>query len=184
MRDTITVAKRLLGKVICHRTRGGKVLRARIVETEAYLGIGDAAAHSFGDRKTARTKSMYMDGGHSYVFFIYGMYHCLNVVTRTADHPEAVLIRAGEPVPSPSGLVRSKMPTNGPGKLCRYLELNRDHDGLELWTKKSGLWIEDAPPIPNKKIAVKSRVGVDYAGEAALWPLRFYILDHPYVSKK
>lgn len=188
--NTTTVAKKLLGKILCHKNNRGKIIKGRIVETEAYLGVEDPACHTFGDRRTNRTRSMYLDGGHSYIYFIYGMYHCLNVVTRTSAHPEAVLIRAIEPLPankkSPSlpQPKEKKLLTNGPGKLCRFLELDKTHDGLELWRKNSGLWIEEAPQIKRSELIKKPRIGVDYAGFAALWPLRFYIRDNPYVSKK
>lgn len=183
--NTISVAKNLLDKILCHVQADGKVIKGRIVETEAYLGIKDPAAHSFGDRRTKRTQSMYLDGGHSYIYLIYGMYYCLNVVTRTTKHPEAVLIRALEPLTHIQGRKVAKLDlhTNGPGKLCRYLGLNKSHDGLELWTKKSGLWIEEAPRLKRKQIISCPRIGVDYAGEAAAWDLRFYDRESPYVSK-
>ena len=183
---TIHVAKDLLGKTLCHRTPGGKILRGKIVETEAYLGIKDPAAHTFGGRNTDRVKSMYLDGGHSYIYFIYGMYYCLNFVTRIQGHPEAVLIRALE-VQQGEGKIKifqKGLPTNGPGKLCRHFGLTKKEDGLELWKKKSGLWVEDAPKIKKSDIVTTTRIGVAYAGEAANWPLRFYIKDNPFVSKK
>ncbi len=189
-RDTTTVARELLGKILCHKSVDGKILKGKIVETEAYLGIKDPAAHSFGDRRTQRTQSMYLDGGHSYIYLIYGMYFCLNVVTRKTDEPEAVLIRAIEPMPRPPTqavapkLSKVKIETNGPGKLCRYLGLTKQHDGLPLWDKSKGLWILDDEPVPKAEIVDKPRVGVDYAGEAALWPLRFYLAKSPYVSKE
>lgn len=183
--DTTTVAKKLLGKVLCRRLPDGKILRGRIVETEAYLGIKDRAAHTFGGRNTDRVRSMYLDGGHAYVFLIYGMYNCLNFVTRTLDHPEAVLIRAIEvPVEKTPKMFQKGLPTNGPGKLCRYFQITREDDGLALWKKKSGLWVEDAPNLPKKEIVTTVRVGIDYAQEAIHWPLRFYIKDNPFISKK
>ena len=132
---------------------------------------------------------MYLDGGHSYIYLIYGMHHCLNVVTRTSAHPEAVLIRAAEPLVELSAplttlkLAKSKIPTNGPGKLCRYLGRTKNQDGLELWNQESGLWIEEAARLSSGRIVEKSRIGVDYAGKAAPWPLRFYIRENPFVSK-
>lgn len=184
--DTTTVAEKLLGKILCHKNSHGDILRGKIVETEAYLGIKDPAAHTFGGRNTDRVKSMYLDGGHSYIYLIYGMHHCLNFVTRTQGHPEAVLIRAlevdyGE---APIKMFQKGLPTNGPGKLCLHFGLTKKEDGLELWKKKSGLWVEEAPAIPKKNIVETTRIGVAYAGEAANWPLRFYIKDNPYISKK
>lgn len=185
--DTTTVAQKLLGKILCVRTDGGEVLRSRIVETEAYLGIDDAACHTFEDRRTPRTKSMYLDGGHSYVYMIYGMYFCLNFVTRTFQHPEAVLLRAVEPLPAipHSELKKKDLKTNGPGKLCRHYNINKDHDGLKLWKKSSSIYVmDDNQVISSKQIHKTMRVGVDYAGEAAEWPLRFYLKDNPFISKK
>jgi DNA-3-methyladenine glycosylase len=176
-KKTEIVAQRLLGKNLCRRWRG-KVFRYRIVETEAYLGIGDPACHTFGGRNTQRVQSMYLDGGHSYIYLIYGMYYCLNVVTKTPRHPEAVLIRAVEPLQP-----EKDIHTDGPGKLCRHLHLTKKEDGLSLW-KKSSLWIEDAPAVPKKNIVAKKRIGVDYAGSAAKWPLRFYLRGNSYVSRQ
>ncbi len=184
--DTTRVSKDLLGKILCHQQPDGKVVKGRIVETEAYLGIQDRACHTFGGRRTKRTESMYLEGGHSYIYLIYGMYYCLNVVTRTSKYPEAVLIRALEPLTFVKGskVHKTELHTNGPGKLCRFLGLNKTHDGLELWTKKSGLWIEDAPLLKKSQIVKRPRIGVDYAGEAAAWDLRFYDRESLYVSRK
>lgn len=182
--DTESVAKVLLGKVL-HINITGEEFRARIVETEAYLGVSDAAAHTFGDRRTARTKSMYLDGGHSYVYMIYGMYFCLNFVTRTVDHPEAVLIRAVEPLPHQANVKKKDLKTNGPGKLCKHYGITREHDGVRLWKKKSALYVsDDGFEVSKKQIEAKPRIGVDYAGDAAQWPLRFYLKDNPFVSRK
>ncbi|HEX7674572.1 MAG TPA: DNA-3-methyladenine glycosylase [Bdellovibrio sp.] len=182
--DTESVAKALLGKVL-HINITGKESRARIVEVEAYLDVDDPAAHTFGDRKTPRTKSMYLDGGHSYVYLIYGMYNCLNVVTRTIDHPEAILIRGVEPLPHHTDIKKKDLKTNGPGKLCKHYGITREHDGLRLWKKKSALYIsDDSFEVSKKQIEIKPRIGVDYAGEAAKWPLRFYLKDNPFVSRK
>lgn len=181
--DTVTVSRALLGKILCHKNEDGETLRASIVEVEAYLGVKDKACHTFGGRQTPRTRSMYLEGGHSYIYLIYGMYHCLNIVTRTSEHPEAVLIRALEPIPRPASLAKKNLKTNGPGKLCREWNITKKHDGLALWKKQSGLWVEDAPAIPAAAIVSRPRIGVDYAAEAALWPLRFYMKDNPFISK-
>jgi DNA-3-methyladenine glycosylase len=182
---TEKVAQALLGKVLYHKTATGEILSGRIVETEAYLGIKDPAAHTFGDRKTERTKFMYMEGGHSYVYLIYGMYNCLNFVTQKEGEPEAVLIRALQPVHiSEEKIAKKHLYTNGPGKLCKHFGITRKENGLKLWEKKSGLWVVDENyEVSEKEIAKTTRVGVDYAGEAAEWPLRFYIKNSPWVSK-
>ncbi|WP_374029422.1 DNA-3-methyladenine glycosylase [Bdellovibrio bacteriovorus] len=114
--DTTTVAKALLGKVLHIKDKDQGEHRARIVEVEAYLGVEDPACHTFGDRRTQRTKSMYLNGGHSYVYLIYGMYHCLNFVTRTEEHPEAVLIRAVEPFEAPANPKKKRSKDQWPRK--------------------------------------------------------------------
>ena len=186
LRDTKIVAQQLLGKILFHKKETGEIVSGRIVETEAYLGVDDPAAHTFGDRKTTRTASMYLSGGHSYVYLIYGMYYCLNFVTREENTPQAVLIRALEPVHLNEEKIHKKnLDTNGPGKLCRHLDITKKQNGLQLWKKRSGLWVEeDSYKLPAKKIVTTTRVGVDYAGEAAKWPLRYYVKDSPWVSRR
>ena len=173
-RETETVARALVGMHIARRFRG-RWYGARIVETEAYLGVEDRAAHSFGGRRTERVAPMYMDGGHLYVFFVYGMYHCANVVTRPEGVPQAVLLRAAE---GPDGAPRL---LSGPGRLCAALGITRADSGRDLL---------DAGPIAifrgsrgRPRIGVSPRIGVDYAGEAKEWPLRFYDLNSPAVSR-
>lgn len=182
--DTTDLAQDLLGKVLHIRTSDGEE-RARIVEVEAYLGIEDPACHTFGDRRTKRTASMYLDGGHSYVYLIYGMYYCLNVVSRTPEHPEAVLIRGLEPITGDRPTKKKDLKTNGPGKLCKYYGITKEHDGLRLWKKSSALYIsDDDREVKSHEVIACPRIGVDYAGEAAAWPLRFYLKDNIFVSKK
>ena len=186
-RDTITVARELLGCRLVHILNGQR-LSGIITETEAYVGIKDPACHTFGDRRTPRTKSMYLSGGHSYVYFIYGMHFCFNVVTRDEASPEAVLIRAIVPEEginemkrrrkkiSP-GLSPESVPkdlTNGPAKLCQALGIDRSCDGLLL--TKGDLFIESSVALDAAlTIHASPRIGVGYAGEAASWPLRFTI---------
>ncbi len=183
--DTTTVAKSLLGKIL-HIKITDKEYKARITEVEAYLGVEDRAAHTFGGRNTERVRSMYLDGGHSYVYFIYGMYYCLNVVTRTAEHPEAVLIRGVQPLEILSqGVKKKDIKTNGPGKLCKHYGITKAQDGLKLWKKNSELFIsEDDHELKKGSIISAPRIGVDYAGEAAQWPLRFYLKDNLFVSRQ
>lgn len=144
--------------------------------------------HSFGGRMTERLKPMYLDGGHSYVYFIYGMYFCFNVVTRTSKHPEAVLIRALEPLENIE-LMKSfrgkdglKQLTTSPGKLAQALNITKDLNGLSLTDNQ--IFIEDHSKITLSKIVMKPRIGIDYAGEAKDWPLRYYIKDSQFISKK
>lgn len=173
-RDTTVVAKALLGAWFARRWRG-RWYGARIVETEAYLGPPDAAAHSWNGRRTARVEPMYADGGHLYVFVVYGMHHCVNVVTRRADDPQAVLLRAAEgPEGAPVGLL------TGPGKLCAALGVTRADSGKDLVV--GGEFAIFRPKRVQIRIGVSPRIGVDYAGEAAAWPLRFFDLDSRAVS--
>lgn len=187
-RDTTKVAKQLLGKILVHTDRSGNRLSGRIVETEAYLGVTDRACHTFGERRTNRTRTMYLGGGHAYVYLIYGMYDCFNVVTQKQGVPEAVLIRALEPIEGVE-LMKKNRPrakrdidlTSGPGKLCSALAIDRKCDGILLDSET--LFIEDAPLLKPSQIEASPRIGVDYAGEAAAWPLRFTEKLNPYVSK-
>jgi DNA-3-methyladenine glycosylase len=174
-RDTVVVAKDLLGAWLARRWRG-RWYGGRIVETEAYLGVDDAAAHSWRGRRTARVEPMYLDGGHLYVFLVYGMHHCANVVTRRAGIPHAVLLRAAEgPEGAPARLL------SGPGKLCAGLGITVADSGRDLVA-------DDAIRVfrPRRRlrveVGVSPRIGVDYAGEAAGWPLRFFVAGSASVS--
>jgi DNA-3-methyladenine glycosylase len=171
--SVLTVARALLGMHLLHDD--GRRLRAgRIVETEAYRGPQDLAAHSARGR-TARTEVMYGPGGHAYVYFIYGVWNCLNVVTGPAGVPHAVLLRALEPL---DGL---RARTWGPGLLCRALHIDRRLNGIDL--RGARLWLERAPRgAPPARIARATRIGVDYAGAWAARPWRFFDRDSPYVS--
>ncbi len=187
-RDTTKVAKELLGKVLVHLAPDGTRVSGRIVETEAYLGADDRAAHTFGGRKTERTKTMFLAGGYSYVYLIYGMYNCLNAVTRMEGDPEAVLIRAIEPLEG-LDIMKARRPnakrvielTSGPGRLCSALAIDKKSNALLL--DRRPLFIEDGLRVPPSKIIASPRIGVDYAGEAAQWPLRFSEKDNVFVSK-
>ncbi len=176
-RETTVVARDLIGSYLARRWRG-RWYGARIVETEAYLGPGDAAAHSFGGRRTQRVEPMYADGGHLYVFLVYGMHHCANVVTRRAGDAQAVLLRAAEgPVGSPSRLL------SGPGKLASALGITTAASGRDL-VGDGDVRVFRRPRGRRPRVAVSPRIGVDYAGEAARWPLRFFDLDSPGVSRR
>ncbi len=154
-----------------------------IVETEAYLGVGDRAAHTWKGRRTERVAPMWGPGGHAYVYAIYGLHHCMNVVTQEAGTPEAVLLRAGVPERWWCGetLPRAEArAASGPGLFCRALGLSRSHSGANL----AGPELLLLPPLPRAfEVLAGARVGVDYAGEAALWPLRFAVADCPAVTK-
>jgi DNA-3-methyladenine glycosylase len=173
-RGTEVVARDLLGAWIARRWRGGWY-GARIVETEAYLGPADAAAHSWKGRRTPRVAPMYRDGGHLYVFFVYGMHYCANVVTRPEGDAQAVLLRAAE---GPEGCPPRLL--SGPAKLCAALGITVADSGLDLLDDSRIRIFRRKGRKP--RIGVSPRIGVDYAGEAARWPLRFFDLDSPSVS--
>lgn len=185
--DTESVAKNLLGKKLVHIVNGHRI-SGIITETEAYLGIKDKACHTYAGKKTDKTKSMYLDGGHAYIYFIYGKYYCFNVVTRTQEHPEAVLIRSLEPLEGIEWMkkIRNKEKisdlTTGPGKLCEALAITKKQDGMSL--VNSELTIEEHKNLSSNQIVARPRVGIHYAEEAISWPLRFYIKDNSFVSKK
>ncbi len=172
--DTAQVAREIIGAWIARRHRN-QWYGARIVETEAYLGSMDAAAHSWRGRRTPRVEPMYRDGGHLYVFFIYGMHHCANVVTRPEGIAEAVLLRAAEgPEGTPPKLL------SGPGRLCAGLGITAGSNGLDLLSNGDLRLFQGQRKDPD--IGVSRRIGVDYAGDAAHWPLRFFDRNSKAVS--
>jgi DNA-3-methyladenine glycosylase len=173
-RPAETVAQELLGTLLAHRV-GGTLRIGRIVETEAYLGPHDRAAHSARGR-TARTEVMFGPPGHAYVYIIYGIHNCLNVVTEPEGHASAVLIRALEPVQNIEGS------TKGPGLLCRALAIDRRLNGHDLLS--DDFFIAAADRSEPFTIVARPRIGVDYAGEWAAKPLRFYIEGNPFVSRR
>ena len=171
--DSVRVARALIGATFARRFRG-VWYAARIVETEAYLGAPDAAAHSRGGRRTARVEPMYADGGHLYVFFVYGMHSCANVVTRRPGVPEAVLIRAAEgPPDAPARLL------SGPGRFCSALGITTEASGIDIVVGRD---FRIFRRVRRPRIGVSPRIGVDYAGAAKDWPLRFFDLASPAVS--
>ncbi|MES2801606.1 MAG: DNA-3-methyladenine glycosylase [Bdellovibrionota bacterium] len=195
-RDTTLVARELLGKRLVHIVNG-KRLSGIITETEAYLGIKDRGCHTFGNKKTKRTESMYLTGGHSYVYLIYGIYDCLNVVTQKEDIPEAVLIRSLEPDEGLTTMAKNRKQktfdpenkkhlwnlTTGPGKLAQALKITRNHN--ELLLTDDQIFIEDVgAKIKSSNIIASPRIGIDYAQEAKYWKLRFTIKDNFYISRK
>ena len=169
--DTIDVAEQLIGYNFCRRFPSGKIIRARIVETEAYLGTEDPSCHSFSGRPTARTEAMFGPKAYSYVYFIYGVHFCFNIVTGAPHAPEAVLIRA---------LEHKGMDLKGPGKLCRELQINKEQNGLDLTNSKE-IWIEECSLHPEERVIIGERIGL--RGDAACWPLRFGLAKHPHLSK-
>jgi len=171
-RETLAVARELLGMHLVRRGPMGLQV-GRIVETEAYKGPKDLAAHSSRGR-TARTEVMFGPPGHAYVYLIYGFWHCLNFVTAEHGVPHAVLIRALEPV---SGIDNT---THGPGLLCRALHIDKTQNGADLGGPE--LWVEKPADYRKPKVERATRVGVAYAGDWAKKPWRFFDRDSPYVS--
>jgi DNA-3-methyladenine glycosylase len=185
--NVVTVARDLLGKLLVVPTTAGKRVSGKIVEVEAYRGPQDRAAHSYGGRRTKRTETMYGFGGTAYVFFVYGMYYQFNVVTGPAETPHAVLIRAVEPVEGIE-LIRKRRHgqpnhnlTNGPGKLCIALGIDRRLDAADLLGNR--VWLEEGEKVSRSQIASGPRIGIDYAEEWKDKPWRFWVKDNPFVSK-
>ncbi|AMT95830.1 MULTISPECIES: DNA-3-methyladenine glycosylase [Psychrobacter] len=195
-RPTCVVAADLVGKVLCRKLTDSdgseKVLRMRISETEAYIGLEDPACHSHAGTRTERTEIMYAQGGVFYVYLTYGIHYLLNMITAVAESPESVLIRAGFLTEDSDRLIdeqyqsADKQLTHpkqfaGPGKLTKRLQIDRDLYGKSI-EPTSDVWIEDdgcAPPI-----SLRPRIGIDYAGDAKDWLLRYVWTDHPSLSKK
>jgi len=171
-RDTLEVARDLLGCVLCRRVSPGLVLRGRIVEVEAYDGPDDRASHAHRG-KTGRNAPMFAAGGIAYVYRIYGVHHCLNVVTGPRDYPAAVLLRATEPP-------LAGRSASGPGLLCRAYDIDQGLDGCSLAGRE--LWLEKGPAIANRQLRRTPRIGVDYAGAWARRAYRFVARGHPAAS--
>lgn len=178
------VARDLLGRIL-ETTVDGVRCRARIVETEAYLGVHDGACHAARGR-TARTEIMYGPPGRAYVYFVYGMHWCMNAVTRRAGLPSAVLIRAAEPLDGVETMrARRGSParpadlTSGPARLCEALGISGRHNGQPL--SGPGLRILEGTPVPRRRILATPRIGVTAAAD---WPLRFLVADSPWVSAR
>lgn len=191
-RDTRLVARDLLGRCLV-RVLNGEVLACRITETEAYIGRMDKACHAWGGRRTRRTETLFAPPGHAYVYLIYGMYHCLNLVTESEGEPAAVLLRGAEPLLGLDPMARARYGKdavaltpaqkrnlmNGPGKLCRALSITRAENGLDLTgdtlfllASPADLGLPGRLPRP-EEIRTTKRVGIDYAEEAAEFPWRY-----------
>ena len=194
--DTLQIARELLGKLLVVPTETGERVSAMIVETEAYLGAIDKAAHSYGNRRTARTETMFAVGGTAYIFFIYGMYFQFNVVVGAIDTPHAILIRAVEPMENvefmrerrtaksknPNQKTSEKNLTSGPGKLCIALGIDRSFNNADLLGER--VWLEDFQKFPESEISSGKRIGIDYAEEFTEKPWRFWVKNNLFVSRK
>jgi DNA-3-methyladenine glycosylase len=189
VRPTLRVARDLLGTILVHDAAEGRTA-GMIVEVEAYLGIADRAAHTFGGRRTARNETMWGPPGRIYVYFTYGMHHCVNVTTRESGRPEAVLLRALVPLEGLE-LMRARRGVSddtppwrlarGPGNLCRAMGIDRALDGTELSGPR--LRLVRGRSYAASEIARGPRIGVAYAGEDAARPRRFWVRGEPAVSK-
>ena len=188
-RELLTVARDLLGKILVKKDQG-LILSGKIVEVEAYDGSIDEAAHTF-IRKTKRNEIMFGIGGFFYVYFTYGAHFCCNVVTGKIGQGTAVLIRAIEPIKGKDIMIKNRFKrdlvnekekynlTNGPGKICQAMSINKNHYGLDLTGNK--VYLLDAPEIKEDDIIITKRIGIKKSVDL---PWRFYIKDNPYVSKR
>lgn len=192
----LELAKELLGKIIV-RKYDGRILKGKIVETEAYIGEIDKASHAYNGRRTERTEPLFKEGGIAYVYFIYGKYFCFNVISGSENKAEGVLIRAIEPLNEFDYLAqkrfnqrydeltkaKEKSLTNGPSKLCLAYSIDKEDNYKKLY-EKGDLYIEDTDKNESFQIVEAKRVGIDYAEEAIDFLWRFYIKDNKYISKK
>jgi DNA-3-methyladenine glycosylase len=187
--DVLEIAEDLVGKILVTKW-DGITTSARIVECEAYAGVIDKASHAAGGRRTARNEIMYGKGGFAYIYLCYGIHHLFNVVTNSEDIPHAVLIRAAEPLEGINKMLKrtgkeklDNTLTRGPGNVSKALGIHTKHSSLSLLGKN--LFIADDGFAYNKtEILTSPRIGVDYAGNDALLPYRFYIKGNPFVSGK
>jgi DNA-3-methyladenine glycosylase len=187
-RDVVALSKDLLGKYLFTYI-DGVITGGQIVETEAYCGVIDKASHAYGNRKTPRTQTMFMQGGIAYVYLCYGIHEMFNIVTSVEGEPHAILIRAIEPTEGlETMMLRRNMAalkpniTAGPGSVAKAMGISRAMNAFDL--TGGMIWVEDRGiVIPGDKIAAVPRVGVSYAAEDALLPYRFYVKGNIYVSK-
>ena len=187
--DVTQIARDLLGKNLIVRS-AGDISGGMIVETEAYCGAVDRASHAFKNKMTGRTKVMFEKGGMAYVYLCYGIHHLFNIVTNAEGSPDAVLVRAVQPLNALSSVMlsgkalrESTTSTNGPGKLTRALGIDIGNNGMDL--TGDNIWIEDSGyQVASSQIILTKRVGVGYAGDDADLPWRFYIKDNNWISKK
>lgn len=187
LRSALEVAPELLGLILVHKSQEG-ITKGKIVEVEAYLGPLDPAAHSYRAPRSSRTIIQYGEGGYGYIYLIYGMYYCMNIVTNEIEIPEVVLIRALEPVDGIDlmkirrGTDKIKNLCNGPGKLCQAMGIDKSLYGVDLC--KEILYLEQPKKKELIEVETSKRINIDYAGEAKDYPFRYTIKDNPFVSRK
>jgi len=194
-RPTLDVAKDLLGKKLIYYINGERLV-GKIIEVEAYIGAIDKAAHSYNNKITKRTKVMFGPPGYSYVYLIYGMYNCMNVITQKEGEAAGILIRAIEPIEGMNTMAKNRYDKlfkelskkqvinlgNGPGKLCMAMDITRANNNMDLCGNT--LWIEDVILDSKFEVVTTKRINIDYAEEAIDFPWRFYIKDNCFISKK
>jgi DNA-3-methyladenine glycosylase len=201
--DAESLALSLLGHWLVRTLPRGVVLAGRIVETEAYLGVMDAASHAYKGRRTARNEAMYGEPGTAYVYFTYGMHHCFNVVCGKVGEPAAVLIRAVEPtvgvermrtnrsrkpgkaVSARRKILKDEQLCAGPARLCQAFGIDRSMNAADM-VRENRVYVAEPPdgyaPLEESEIVRTTRIGVAYAGAWASSPLRFYVASSPHVS--
>lgn len=197
-RDTRVVAEELLGKILVRKI-DDKLLKGRIVETEAYIGEIDKACHAYGGKRTTRTELLYGKPGLAYVYFIYGLYHCFNLITEKENYASGVLIRSIEPLEEVETMCRlrfkksyeelsryeKKNISNGPSKLCMAMDITKRENGIQTLVSEK-IYVEEPSEkykLDNLRIIRSKRIGIDYAEEAKDFLWRYYIEGNPYVSK-
>lgn len=197
-RDTRVVAEELLGKILVRKI-DDKLLKGRIVETEAYIGEIDKACHAYGGKRTTRTELLYGKPGLAYVYFIYGLYHCFNLITEKENYASGVLIRSIEPLEGVETMCRlrfkksyeelsryeKKNISNGPSKLCMAMDITKRENGIQTLVSEK-IYVEEPSEkykLDNLRIIRSKRIGIDYAEEAKDFLWRYYIEGNPYVSK-
>lgn len=197
-RPSVELAKALLGTTLVRVLDDGTRLAGRIVETEAYLGVEDRAAHSYGGRRTPRNEPMYGKPGTSYIYFTYGMHHCFNIVCGEVDEPVAVLLRGIEPTEGievmrrlrrgaskkrQTAQIADRLIGSGPARLCQALRLSRNENMIDM-TRSKHLFVEGPHEVrPAERIVATPRIGIGYAGEWVRKPLRFLLEGNPHVSR-
>lgn len=189
--DVVGLAKSLLGKILVSKV-DNHITSGIIIETEAYKAPEDRASHAFNNRRTPRTSTMFMEGGHAYVYICYGIHHLFNVITAVEGIPHAVLIRALEPLDGLDHmLIRRKMSalnytiTKGPGSLSQALGITQNLNATKLYDRKSPIQLfESNQMYSDSQIGISKRIGVESSGESASLPYRFYVKGNVYVSGK
>ena len=185
--DVVLIAKELIGKIIVTQFNG-LITSGRIVETEAYIGLTDRASHSFGGKRTARNEHMYSGPGTAYVYICYGMHHLFNVVSNAKNIPDAILIRAVEPLAGTGIMLertgKKKLDnslTKGPGNVARALGISKEQSGINL--VKGQVYIaDDGFLLEQNLLGISKRIGIESAGDAVLKPYRFYVKGNRFVS--